>query len=155
MEQSILDIHGLLSQGTSVLMDTSVFIYYLEGVDPYYHLAENIFIDILKNNITCFLSAISITEFAAKPYLDGKSTDVERFKRFLSLLSIQVLPVTYEIADRAGKLRSLYPRTRTPDALIVSTAIEHGCDVFISNDKNLKKFDGPALSVIILDDFIE
>ena len=113
MGQKTLEIDSAGSETTSVLLDTSVFIYYLEGVEPYYPLAEKIFNDILDKNIRVFLSAISVTEFAAKPLTEGKGTDVERFKRFLSSLSIQVLSVTYEVAERAGKLRSQYPSVRT------------------------------------------
>ncbi len=76
-------------------VDTSVIIYYLEGVEPFFPLAEEIFNDILDNDIRVFLFAISVTEFAAKPMTKEKSTDVERFKHFLFSLSIQVLSVTY------------------------------------------------------------
>ena len=124
-----------------VLLDASILIYYLEGVEPYYPLTEEIFNDIADENIRGSLSAISITEFVTKPLADGKVIVVEYFKQFLSALSIQVLAVTYEIAERAGKLRSQYPSIRTPDALIVATALESDCDVFVTNDKNLKKLE--------------
>ena len=155
MESRILDFRSADSQVTSVLLDTSVLIYYLEEVEPYYLLAEEIFNDILNENISGALSAISITEFVTKPLADGNITDVERFKSFLSSLSIQVLAVTYEIAERAGKLRSQYPSIRTPDALIVATALESGCDVFVTNDKDLKKLEACGLTVIVLEDFVE
>ena len=77
-----------------VLLDTSILIYYLEGVEPYYPLTEEIFNDIADENIRGSLSAISITEFVTKPLADGKVIVVEYFKQFLSALSIQVLAVT-------------------------------------------------------------
>ncbi len=154
MESRILDFHSVDSQATSVLLDTSVLIYYLEGIKPYYLLAEEIFNDILDENIIGSLSAISITEFVTKPLADGNLTDVERFKQFIDSLSIQVLTVTYEIAERAGKLRSQYPNVQTADALIVATALENGCDVFVTNDKDLRKLETSGLTVIILNDFV-
>ena len=75
----------------------------LKELNHYYLLVEKIFGDIADENIIGFLSAISITEFVTKPLADGKVTDVERFKQFLSSLSIQALAVTYEVAERAGK----------------------------------------------------
>lgn len=155
MGSRILDFCSTNSQTASALLDTSIFIYYLEEVEPYCLLAEEIFNDIVDGNIRGFLSAISVTEFVTKPLADGKVAEVERFKRFLSLLSIQVLTVTYEIAERAGKLRSQYPSIRTPDALIVATALESGCNIFVTNDKNLKKLEACGLTVIILEDFVE
>ena len=154
MEQKVLGIHSVGSQATSVLLDTSVLIYYLEDIEPYYLLSEEIFNEINDEKIKGFLSAISVTEFVTKPFADGNVTAVERFKQFLSLLSIQVLTVTYEIAERAGELRSQYPSIRTPDALIVATALESGCDVFVTNDKNLKKLEEHGLTVIVLEDFV-
>ena len=106
--------------------------YHLEGVEPYNLIAEEIFQDIVDENIRGFLSVISITEFVAKPLVDEKVIDVEGFKQFLSSLPIQILEINYEIAERAGKLRSQYPSVPTPDALIVATALENDCDVFCS-----------------------
>ena len=154
MGSRILDIRSTDSQAVSVLLDTSVLIYYLEAVEPYYLLVEEVFNDIVDENIRGFLSAISITEFLTKPFAEGKITDIERFKRFLSSLSIQVLEVTYEIAEQAGKLRSQYPSIQTPDALIVATALESGCNVFITNDKDLKKLEIFGLNIIVLKDLV-
>ena len=154
MGSRVLDFRSANSEVVSVLLDTSVFIYYLEAVEPYCFLAEEIFNDIVDGNIRGFLSAISVTEFVTKPLADGKLTDIERFKRFLSSLSIQVLTGTYEIAERAGKLRSQYPSVRTPDALIVATALESGCDIFVTNDKELKKLEACGLTVTVLEDFV-
>jgi len=45
-----------------MLLDTSILIYYLEGIEPYNLLAKEIFQDIVDENIRGFLSVISITE---------------------------------------------------------------------------------------------
>ena len=132
-----------------------MLIYFLEGVEPYNLLAEEIFQNIIDENIRGFLSVISITEFIAKPLIDERETDIEGFKQFLSTLPIQVLELNYEIAERAGKLRSQYPSVPTPDALIVATALENDCDVFVTNDKRLKKLEVYGLTVIVLRDFVE
>lgn len=155
MEQKIIDFRSVISQDTAMLLDTSVLIYYFEEIEQYYRLAEEIFDLVDVGKIKCFLSSISITEFVTKPYADGRIVDIERFKQFLTSQAIQVLSVTYEIAERAGKLRSQSPSTRTPDALIIATALENGCDVFITNDKDLKKFEIPGFNVIVLEDFVE
>ena len=75
MESRILDIHSANSHAASVLLDTSILIYYLEAVGPYNLLIEEIFQDIVDENIRGFLSVISITEFVAKPLEDEKVTD--------------------------------------------------------------------------------
>ena len=155
MGSRILDFRSAAPQVVSALLDTSIFIYYLEEVEPYCFVAAEIFNDIADEKIKSYLSTISITEFVTKPLADGNVTHVERFKQLISALSIQVLAVTYEIAERAGKLRSEYPSVRTPDALIVATALENSCDVFVTNDKNLKKLEDCGVTVIVLEDFVE
>ena len=154
MGSKILDFPTANSHITSVLLDTSVLIYYLEGIEPYNLLAKEIFQDIVDENIRGFLSVISVTEFVAKPLGTDKLMDIEGFKQFLASLPIQVLEVNYEIAERAGKLRSQYPSIPTPDALIVATALENDCDVFVTNDKRLKKLEVFGLTVIVLNDFV-
>ena len=155
MEQKVLDIHSIGSQYSSVLLDTYVLTYYLEEIEPYYLLSEEIFNEINDDRIKGFLSAISVAEFVIKPFADGKVAEVERFKQFLSSLSIQVLTVTFEIAEQAGKLRSQYTSIRTPDALIVATALECGCDAFVTNDKKLKNLEDDRLNVFVLEDFVD
>ena len=155
MGSRILDFPAASSYVPSVLLDTSVLIYYLEGIEPYNLLAKEIFQDVVDKNIRGFLSVISITEFVAKPLVTEHAIDIEDFKQFLESLPIQVLEINYETAERAGKLRSQYPSVATPDALIVATALENDCDVFVTNDKRLKKLEAYGLTVIVLRDFVE
>ena len=154
MGSRILDFPVANSHIASVMLDSSVLIYYLEGVKPYNLLAEEIFQNIIDENIRGFLSVISITEFVAKPLVDKKETDLESFKQFLVSLPIQVLEVNYETAELAGKLRSQYPSVPTPDALIVATALENNCDILITNDKRLKKLEVYGITVLVLKDFV-
>ena len=155
MGSRILDFPAASSHVPSVLLDTSVLIYYLEGIEPYNLLAKEIFQDVVDENIRGFLSVISITEFLAKPLVTEHAINIEDFKQFLESLPIQVLEINYETAERAGKLRSQYPSVPTPDALIVATALENDCDVFVTNDKRLKKLEVYGVTVIVLKDFIE
>ena len=155
MGSRILDFPTTSSYVPLVLLDTSVLIYYLEGIEPYNLLTKEIFQDVVDENIRGFLSVISITEFVAKPLVTEHAIDVEDFKQFLESLPIQVLEINYETAERAGKLRSQYPSVPTPDALIVATALENDCDVFVTNDKRLKKLEVYGVTVIVLKDFIE
>lgn len=155
MGSKILDFPTASSHVPSVLLDTSVLIYYLEGIEPYNILAKEIFQDVVDENIRGFLSVISITEFVAKPLVTEHAIDIEDFKQFLASLPIQVLEINYETAERAGKLRSQYPSVPTPDALIVATALENDCDVFVTNDKRLKKLEVYGVTVIVLKDFIQ
>ena len=67
MGSRILDFSTASSQVPSVLLDTSVLIYYLERIEPYNLLA------VVNENTRGFLSVISITEFVAKPFVSSLS----------------------------------------------------------------------------------
>jgi predicted nucleic acid-binding protein len=60
-----------------------------------------------------------------------------------------MFPVSLAIADSAARLRARY-NLRTPDALHVATAINAGCQAFLTNDNTLKRVT--ELSILILDD---
>ena len=67
----------------------------------------------------------------------------------------RILDFSIANSQRAGKLRSQYPSIPIPDALIVATALENNCDVFVTNDKRLKKLEVYGVRVIVLKDFVE
>jgi predicted nucleic acid-binding protein len=48
------------------------------------------------------------------------------------------IPVDLAIAERAAELRARY-NLKTPDALQVATAIETGCNAFLTSDMRLKR----------------
>ena len=73
MGSRILEFPAASSHVLSVLLDPSVLIYYLEGIEPYNLLAKEIFQDVVDENIRGFLSVISITEFVAKLFVNKLS----------------------------------------------------------------------------------
>jgi predicted nucleic acid-binding protein len=55
------------------------------------------------------------------------------------------------LAKRAARLRAQY-NFRVPDALQLSTALEHAATLFVTNGRRLARIT--ELSVLILDDFL-
>lgn len=53
--------------------------------------------------------------------------------------SVVVLPMTSEVFDRAAMLRATHLSLRTPDALHLAAALEHGCGECWTNDLDLAK----------------
>ena len=65
-----------------------------------------------------------------------------------------IKPIDYEISKKAASLRADY-NLRTPDSLIISTAINSRSKLFITNDIALKKIKMDELKTIVLDDYLE
>ena len=76
---------------------------------------------------------------------------VEKAYRNMLLRSrhFQLISITIAIADQAAKLHAAYT-LKTPDALQVATAMDTGCDAFLTNDKALRRVTD--LSILILDE---
>jgi predicted nucleic acid-binding protein len=103
---------------------------------------------ITNKEIKGIASIIVLTECLTKPYKDN---DGAKENRTLSLLegtdNLSLILVTDAIAKRAAWLRADY-NLRTPDALHVATAIESGCEAFLTNDLKLARIT--EIRVIIL-----
>ena len=61
-----------------------------------------------------------------------------KFTTFFQSPDVRVLALTAGVCDRAARLRAKY-RFKTPDAIHLAAAIEHGCDRFLTNDVKLQR----------------
>lgn len=142
-----------LTQLNKIALDTSILIYHLEDVHPYSELTEVVFAMLAKGSFTARLSTLSVTELLVKPFAEGKEERVTACEQFIRSLpnSVLVAP-SYEIAREAARLRGCY-RLRTPDALLISTALSEKANAFLTNDNRLKKVEAEGIAILVLDDY--
>ena len=108
--------------GSNLLLDSNIIIYYLQGNNTAYNLIEN-------NNI--FISVITEMEL-----LSYKNLTVKEEKIIKDLLSIfTIIPLKDSIKNKAIQLRKSY-NIKLPDSIIVSSAIYLDCS-FVSADRKL------------------
>lgn len=62
---------------------------------------------------------------------------------------VTLVPVSAAIAEYGAEMRSEY-NLRTPDALHVASAVDTGCDAFLTNDLTLRRVT--RLRVLVLDE---
>ena len=55
---------------------------------------------------------------------------------------VDLIPISLEIAKLAAKIKAEYKDFKTMDSLQLATAVHTGCDLFLTNDKQLRRFDG-------------
>ena len=53
---------------------------------------------------------------------------------------MEIVEINREIAKKAAKIRAEYKGFKAMDALQLATACLTGCDLFLTNDKQLKQF---------------
>jgi len=134
-------------------MDSSILIYHLEDIEPYADLTEHIFVAIAEGSLSAILSTISLTELLVLPFASGRLDRIEPYERFLfSFPNLVLIPPASSIAKEAAHLRAKYG-VRTPDALLVATALHEKAEAFLTNDTRLRNIKSEGISIMVLDDF--
>lgn len=122
-----------------VYMDTSPIIYYLENSTLYMYKMKNFFEWCLENKIQIVTSVITIEEYLVFPYSSGRMEFADNFKRFISYMNIEIVDIDSRIAELAAEIRGKYKYFKGMDSLQIAAALVSKCDMFFTNDKQLKQ----------------
>ncbi len=122
-----------------VFVDTAPIIYYLENHPQYKDSIIGFFTKCIEENIQVVTSAITIEEYLVFPYSSGKMEFADNFKRFLEYMNVEVVDINSAIAEQGANIRGKYKKFKAMDALQIATAIISGCDMFFTNDKQLRQ----------------
>lgn len=145
----------MIPAGSSVLADTSVVLAYLTGTEPVSPLATELFdAFVASGRNPASLSMVTVEEILVRPFRRGPAAvaTAEGFLRHFA--EIRLIDVRYEIAREAARIRAA-TGLRTPDALIVASALVAEVDIVVTNDQSwpaLTKAFAPRLEVLVLTD---
>lgn len=135
-----------------VFLDTTPLIYFLDADENFGDKTKQIFEEILSGSGTMISSVITVEEYSVFPYKTGNKEKLKAFHDFVNECGVSLLPISEHIADRAAQIRAKYSAFKGMDSLQLAAAIESGCDLFLTNDKQLKQFD--EVNVITIEDWI-
>ncbi|MCB0192144.1 MAG: PIN domain-containing protein [Anaerolineae bacterium] len=134
-------------------LDTSVFIYHLEANAKYLSLTRTVLQNIQSGRSQGVISTVTIMELTVQPWRMNRGDVARQYEVLLmNFPHLRVVEVSRDIARQAAQLRAKY-NLRPADALQVATALVSGAEVWISNDKKLRRLE-PEIDVIILDAFL-
>lgn len=122
-----------------VFVDTAPIIYYLENSSLYMDFIKKFFAKCIEEDIQVVTSAITVEEYLVFPYSSGQMELVDNFKRFIEYMNIEVVDIDSVIAEQGVKIRGRYKNFKAMDALQIATAVVSGCDMFFTNDKQLRQ----------------
>ena len=122
-----------------VYIDTAPIIYFLENSSLYMESMGKFFSRCVKEHIQIVTSTLTIEEYLVLPYSDGKMEYVDNFKRFIQYMNIEVVDIDAAIAEQAAKIRGQYKNFKAMDALQIAAAVAKKCDMFFTNDKQLRQ----------------
>lgn len=122
-----------------IFIDTAPFIYLFERNDELHNIVYEQFENWFNSNAVLLTSVLTLSEILVHPKSTQHSALEHKYKYLMKdMLSDPLIVIDEEIADRAAWFRVEY-KLKTPDAIQLAAALQTGCDIFYSNDKNLKK----------------
>lgn len=133
MTQATLE--GAISEGASLVVDTSVVLAYLDGAETASPAATYVFDELIRSGRNpASLSAVTVTETLVRPFGAGSETVIGAIETFLQRFpNLLVTPIHYAIAREAARIRAA-TGLPTADAMVIATAVVGGADTIVAND---------------------
>ena len=132
-----------MTEFKKAFIDTAPFIYFIEKDNDnpqYYEKVKSFFKDGYDYDKKFVSSVITIEEYFVFPYRNKVYSYIDMFNRLIETTNMEIMDINQEIAEKAAKIRAEYKFFKTMDALQLATACLSGCDLFLTNDKQLKQF---------------
>ena len=123
-----------------VFVDTAPFIYFFEGNLDFSDDARSMFLSFINNDIQMITSYITDVEMKVMPKRKKQLKRIICIDNFIDEFNIYKAMLNKKIYDISLE-----------DALQLATAIEYNCDYFITNDKELKKYN--SIKVLMLGEY--
>jgi predicted nucleic acid-binding protein len=93
-----------------------------------------------RGDLAVFVSTLTEAELLVRAYRNDDQEGIDRVRDMLSEEGFYVIAANRRIANRGARIRGEYMRgggdkkMAIPDAIIIATAIETGCDAIVGND---------------------
>ena len=122
-----------------IFLDTAPVIYFVEKNPSFATKVQPIFDRLDGGELKAVVSPITLAECLVLPYKLGTPKVAQIFTELLvNSPSVTFNPVDSVTADKAAELRARYNLTLI-DAFQIATAMQAGCDAFLTNDIELKQ----------------
>ena len=124
-------------------MSTAPFIYFIEKDNnnpQYYDKVKDFFKYGYENDLKFVTSVITMEEYFVFPYKTKEYSFIDMFNRLVEITDLEIVEINQEIAKKASQIRAEYKGFKAMDALQLAVACVMGCDLFLTNDKQLRQF---------------
>lgn len=122
-----------------VFIDTNPLIYLVAQQEPFYSKVVKFMSDCIAEDAEFYTSTITDAEFLVKPFEDKDNAQAEKYRDYLKRLEFVKCFISEQIGELAAKIRSDYHDIKLGDALQMAASLDCNCDVFFTNDKQLKR----------------
>ena len=121
---------------SKVFLDTNIFIYFIEDEGKLGRMSFELFEKLSRRRDEVLTSTLTLGELLTKPMAAGRSDLVSRYEAALNSTGVSLLAFDRAAAREYARVRQ-DKSIRPPDALQLSVAASAGCDLFVTNDKQL------------------
>ena len=139
------------SNSKKVFIDTAPFIYFFEGDTDLSLKSRDIFLRLINGNHEIYISYISEVEMKVLPQRNRQTKKLVIMDSFFEEFGINKLDIGTREYKIALEIRANYTFIKLIDAFQLAIALNNKCDYFITNDKELKRYD--QIKVILVDEF--
>jgi predicted nucleic acid-binding protein len=140
-----------IEHAESVFLDTAPIIYFIEAHPIYGPLVKQLVSAFSEGLITAHSSVITLAEVLPAPLRAKNKKLAGLFADFLKHgKNLDMVPISAEIAEAAGRLRARHPALKAFDAMQLAAALHVKAKLFVTNDKKLKNVR--EIHVLVLED---
>ncbi len=133
-----------------IALDTSVWIYHFEGSAAYGRAADTVLDAVAQGRVGAVASELVLLELLVAPLKKGAQDVADEIElMLLHFPRLRFAPVTRAVLVRAAEIRAQYG-LRTPDAIMLATAVDSGATLAVTNDSAWGKVD--EIEVLLLRD---
>lgn len=141
-----------LPTGGLIYLDANALIYSVERVEPYRTLLSPMWQAAEEGVVTVASSGLTVIEALVKPIRDGNGEIEAQYREVFEASVFRVLDMPLVVFEQAARIRA-DAQLKTADALHAATALQAGCDLFVTNDVDFRRV--AELPTIVLDDLVE
>ena len=136
-----------LPDGGLVYLDANSLIYTVERVEPYRSLLDPVWQAAQRGDLTVASGGLIVLESLVKPLRDGNREIEAQYRELFEASVFEILDMPLAVFERAAEIRA-FARLKTADALHAATALQAGCDLFITNDADFNRVEGLSVAII-------
>jgi uncharacterized protein len=130
-----------------VYLDTNIVIYSVEGTAGFGPRAMKRLAAAQTSGDELMASDLTRMECLVGPLKKGSAVLEAAFRTFFTAPGLKVVPITAAVCDRAAVIRAKFG-FKPMDALHLAAAVEHGANLFLTNDARLSSFVGLTVEVL-------
>ena len=135
--------------GERIYLDTNLFIYAVEAINPYAEHVGHLFQAADRGDIKLVTSLLTLAEALVMPFRRGDDLLINAYRELFlhPPAGLLVAQLDADILERAARLRASSSSLRLPDAIHLATAESEQCNLFATNDRRF--CSSSALRVVV------